>query len=55
MSKKNRLAARREAHERVLERERQQKAKKEAKKVNMFGPKPVASKLPNDDSMWDDF
>ena len=33
MSKKNALAARREAHERLLERERQQKAKKEAKRL----------------------
>ena len=36
MSKKNKVAARREAHERLLERERQQKAKKEAKKAALL-------------------
>ena len=39
----------------ALERKQKMAAEKEAKKANMFGPKPVASKLPNDDSMWDDF
>ncbi|KAH8049002.1 hypothetical protein JL722_12238 [Aureococcus anophagefferens] len=39
----------------ALERKQRMAAEKEAKKANMFGPKPVASKLPNDDSMWDDF
>ena len=56
MSKKNKLAARREAHERLLERERQQKAKKEAKRLKFQarapktiypeGPRPRQSRNP---------
>ena len=46
MSKKNRLAARREAHERLLERERQQKAKKEAKRLKFQARAPKKRSIP---------
>ena len=46
MSKKNALAARREAHERLLERERQQKAKKEAKRLKFQARAPKKRSIP---------
>ena len=46
MSKKNKLAARREAHERLLERERQQKAKKEAKRLKFQARAPKKRSIP---------
>ena len=46
MSKKNTLAARREAHERLLERERQQKAKKEAKRLKFQARAPKKRSIP---------
>ena len=46
MSKKNKVAARREAHERLLERERQQKAKKEAKRLKFQARAPKKRSIP---------
>ena len=46
MAKKNKVAARREAHERLLERERQQKAKKEAKRLKFQARAPKKRSIP---------